>query len=201
MVDIFGLILDSSFVTIGSKLVSIALCLVTLFLLFEIKSRVIEEARKTFVYLIIATVWMIMIRTLGIMDQLGIWVSSFYDSSVVIFSLFLVMGIVSFYNYIVKASRQLERSIYEPGKFVEEPKTILYTNKLNEMENKINAIEKRIRNGRIKTAEADRISRKFKLQLESLTEAYDKGYISKKAYETGRERIRKVNQSLKKKHL
>ena len=198
MVDI---ILDSNIVTITSKLISIALGLVGLFLLFEIKSRVVGEAKKTFIYFILAAIWMIIVRTLGIMDELGIWVSTFYDSAIVIFSLFFLLGIISFYNYIMGMSKQVERNISEPEKAIEPKTTIVYSNKLSEMEKKINDIENRIKEGNVKSGEAVQMSNKFKMQLASLSEAYEKGYISKGAYERGKERIKEVNQVLKKKHL
>jgi len=199
MVDVF---IDSNIITVSSKLVAIGLGLVTLFFLFEIKSRVIDKLKPTFIYFILAIIWIMTTRTLGIMDELGIFVSTFYDSSVVLSSIFLLMGFINFYKYTTEVTRQIERNISEPERVQEKPQTsMIYANKLGEMENKIKEMENRIKEGSVKSVEAVEMSRKFKLQLSSLDEAFEKGFISKTAYERGKERIKEVNQTLKKKHL
>ncbi len=195
---------DSNIITISSKLIAIGLGLVTLFLLFEIKSRVIDKLKPTFIYVILAIMWMMVTRILGIMDELGVLVSTFYDSSVVLSSVSLLLGIISFYRYTMGVTKQIERNISEPEERVrrEPPQTaIIHANKLKEMENKIQSIEERIKEGSIKSEEAGKMSRKFKLQLASLDEAFEMGYISREAYEKGKERIKEVDKSLRKKHL
>ena len=198
-----ALVIDSNIITISSKLVSIALGIVGLFLLFEIKSRVIDALKPTFIYFILADVTMVTIRTLGIMDELGILVSTFYDTSIVIFSIFLLLAILSFYRFTIGVTQQIERKIYEPGRIErEKPQTsMIHASKLKEMENKIKRVEDRIKEGSMKTGEAEKTNKKFKLQLASLNEAYEKGYISQEAYERGKERIKQVSEHLKKKHL
>lgn len=194
---------DTSVISIGSRLISISLGLVTLFLLFEIKSKVIERLKITFIYFIIADICMITLRMFGIMDELGIWVSTFYDSALVIFSLFLFLSILDFYKFTSGVTRQIERNISEPERVsrVKPQTSMISANRLKEMEEKISRVENRIREGSMRTGEAEKMSRRFKLQLASLNEAYEKGYISQNAYERGKERIKGVAQSLKKKTL
>jgi len=195
--------IDANIISISSRLISISLGLVTLFLLFEIKSKVIERLKITFIYFIMADICMITLRTFGIMDELGIWVSTFYDSALVIFSLFLFLSILDFYKFTSGVTKQIERNISEPERASrEKPQTsMISANRLKEMEEKIRKVEDRIKEGSMKTAEAEKVSRKFKMQLASLNEAYEKGYISQNAYERGKERIKEVSQSLKKKTL
>jgi hypothetical protein len=196
------MMIDTSFITIGSRLASISLGLVTLFLLFEIKSKVTDRLKITFIYFIIADICMITLRAFGIMDELGIWVSTFYDSALVIFSLFLFLSILDFYKFTSMVTKQIDRNISEPEKMREKPQvSLISVNRLKEMEEKLKKVEDRIREGRIKTIEAEKISNKFNMQLSSLNEAYEQGYISKEAYERGRDRIKKMSQELKKKHL
>jgi hypothetical protein len=102
------MIIDSSIITIGSKLISIAVGLASLFLLFEIKSRVVDGLKQTFIYFIISDICMICIRALGIMDELGIWVSTFYDSAIVIFSIFLLLTISSLYKFVINKTDDKE---------------------------------------------------------------------------------------------
>jgi len=197
------ILIDSNIITISSKLISIALGLVTLFLLFEIKNRVIDRLKPTFIYLLIATITMVGVRALGIMNELGMWVSTFYDSAIVVFSVFLFFSILDFYKFTTSVTRQIERNISEPENINrQQPQTsIIYANKLREVENKIREVENRIKEGNVKVAEAGRMSRRFKLQLSSLDEAFEKGYISKEAYTRGKERIKELDESLRKKHL
>lgn len=198
-----AIVIDSNIITISSKLISIALSIVGLFLLFEIKSRVIDALKPTFIYFILADITMATIRALGIMDELGLLVSTFYDSAIVIFSVFLLLAILSFYRFTIGVTRQIERKIYEPESAREErPQTsMIHASKLKEMEEKIKRVEERIREGSMRTGEAEKTGKKFKLQLASLDEAYEKGYISKQAYERGKERIKQVSEQLRKKHL
>jgi hypothetical protein len=197
------IIIDSNIITISSKLISIALGLVTMFLLFEIKERVIDRLKPVFIYLIIAIITMISLRTFGIMNELGLLVSTFYDSATIIFSIFLLLGILSFYKFVVGITNQIERKIYEPKEIREEkPQTsMIHANRLREVEEKIRKVENKIKEGSMKAGEAEKTSKKFKLQLASLDEAYEKGYISQQAYERGKERIKQVSEQLKKKHL
>jgi len=197
------IIIDSNIITISSKLISIALGLVTMFLLFEIKERVIDRLKPVFIYLIISDITLVGLRTLGIMNELGLLVSTFYDSATIIFSIFLLLGILSFYKFVVGITNQIERKIYEPKEIREEkPQTsMIHANRLREVEEKIRKVENKIKEGSMKAGEAEKTSKKFKLQLASLDEAYEKGYISQQAYERGKERIKQVSEQLKKKHL
>lgn len=197
-----SVIIDSNIITISSKLISIALGIVCLFLLFEIKSRVTENLRLTFIYFIIADICLIGVRTLGIMDNLGIWVSTFYDSATVIFSLFLLLAILNFYRFATNVTKQIEKNI-SSEKAPEEKlqPQIVYATKLNEMENKIKNMENKIKERGIKPKEADKMSEGLKLQLSRLDKAFEEGYISKEAYEKGKERIKELNKILRKKDL
>jgi len=196
------MVLEVTIISIGAKLISIFFGLVTLFLLFEIKSRVTDRLKPTFIYFIVADLALITVKALGIIDELGVWVSTFYDSAIVIFSFFLFLSILDFYKFTTGVTKQIDRNLSEPEKVREKPQTsMVHANKLNEMENKIKKIEGRIKEGSVKTAEAEKISQKFKLQLTSLNEAYEEGYISKEAYERGKGRIKEVSRSLNKKHL
>jgi hypothetical protein len=106
-------IIDSNIVTLGSNFISITLGLVGLFFLFEIKSVVIETLKPTFIYFIIADVILMCTRTLGIINELGIWTSTFYDSSIAIFSFFLLMGILSFYRFTSNINKQIEKDLQD----------------------------------------------------------------------------------------
>jgi hypothetical protein len=196
------MIIDSNTITIGSKLISIGLGLVGLFLLFEIKSMVTERLKLTFIYLIIADLCLIAIRTFGMITELGVWVSDFNDSDMLIFSIFLFCGIFSFYKFTTSVTKQIDINLSSEKSQEEklEP-SIIYATKLKEMENKIKAMEDRIMEGKVREKEADKISEGLRLQLSRLEKAFEEGYISERAYTKGKERIKEVDKILRKKHL
>jgi hypothetical protein len=145
-------IIDSNIVTIGSKFISIALGLIGLFFLFEIKSVVIETLKPTFIYFIIADITLIGIGTLGIMNELGIWISTFYDSAIAIFSLFLLMGILSFYKFTNNVNKQIEKDLQdkmtklkkEEKDLMDKDKGIPNSDSFSERLNKVQYIKERL---------------------------------------------------------
>jgi len=62
----------------------------------------------------------------------------------------------------------------------------------------LNIIEKRIKKGKLKLTETLKIKHKLNSQLALLNKAYEKKYISKESYETGKLRIRKAHNKIKK---
>lgn len=65
----------------------------------------------------------------------------------------------------------------------------------------LDKIKEKISRGQIKTEEAARIGEKLRLKLSLLNRAYKKGYINKDSYKRGREKIKGVYRSLRKKYL
>ena len=59
----------------------------------------------------------------------------------------------------------------------------------------------KIHKGQMKIAEAIKLSERLKLQMALLNKAYEKGFITKEAFEKGKERIGNLTKEVKKKYL
>ena len=65
----------------------------------------------------------------------------------------------------------------------------------------LNKITSRMRTRKVGFSEAVRMKEKLKSHLSALEKAYEKNYISKEAYEKGKDKIRKVYKTFKDKYL
>lgn len=101
------------YIIVGLSLISLIFYLAILFLLFEIKIRLEGNPAKTFIYMIIAIIILIALRIMDLLSKSGIFVVPYlHESLVVLFALFFLLGVITFYKSVCEITdRNIKSSV------------------------------------------------------------------------------------------
>lgn len=95
------------FISIGIGIVVLIIYLAILFLLFEIKARMLGGIRMSFVYFIIAVLLLIARRIQQIFYQSDLFsVPYLYDLLSILFAILLFLAVYTFYKFVVGSTKK-----------------------------------------------------------------------------------------------
>ena len=94
--------ITSSQLAVALNLLSILFFITSIFFLVWIKKKVAENLSRTFVYLIITSAGMILVKVLAILADIDVINSFVYDSLIVVSAFFFLLAVISFYKSIAQ---------------------------------------------------------------------------------------------------